>query len=328
MTNQSNITPIFVFSLPRSGSTLVQRILALHPDVSTVSEPWILLPYLYTLKKSGVYAEYAHFGVVRAIEDFCQVLRNGKNDYLAEIRELTLRLYAKASKSNAQYFVDKTPRYHLIVEDVIELFPEGKPIFLWRNPLAVVASIIETWGKGRWNIYRYKVDLFTGLENLLATYEARRDSLYSVKYETLVINLEAECQRLFDYLGLRFDPDWLENLADIKLRGSMGDPVGTSGYETVSREPLEKWRFTLSNPVRKAWCRSYLRWIGAQRLSLMGYDQDLLLDELKAAPTGLHHVASDILNLVGSVIMYVVEPHILKHKVRDAKGWQDIHLHL
>jgi hypothetical protein len=40
-------TPLFLLSLPRSGSTLAQRILAAHAGIATTSEPWILLPYLY-----------------------------------------------------------------------------------------------------------------------------------------------------------------------------------------------------------------------------------------------------------------------------------------
>jgi hypothetical protein len=40
-------TAIFLLSLPRSGSTLAQRILAAHEGIATTSEPWILLPYGY-----------------------------------------------------------------------------------------------------------------------------------------------------------------------------------------------------------------------------------------------------------------------------------------
>ena len=90
-------TPLFLLSLPRSGSTLAQRILAAHQDIATASEPWILLPYLYTLRERGVYAEYNHRVLVRAVEDFCEVLPHGRDDYVAEIRELAVRLYRKAS---------------------------------------------------------------------------------------------------------------------------------------------------------------------------------------------------------------------------------------
>ncbi|MBA3701438.1 MAG: sulfotransferase [Rubrobacteraceae bacterium] len=43
-------TPLFLLSLPRSGSTLAQRFLAAHDAIATASEPWILLPYFYTLR--------------------------------------------------------------------------------------------------------------------------------------------------------------------------------------------------------------------------------------------------------------------------------------
>lgn len=326
--DSKTLTPIFLFSLPRSGSTLIQRILALHPDISTIAEPWLLLPYLYTLKECGIYAEYAHFGVTRAIADLCQVLPNGQSDYLAEIRELALRLYAKASEPNAKYFVDKTPRYHLIVKEVIDLFPEGKFVFLWRNPLAIVASIMETWGQGQLNIYRFKVDLFTGLANLCTAYQTQASDFGVVQYEDLLVNPETTCLQLFNYLGLSFDPAWLKNLANVRMKGRLGDAVGTNKYRTMSSEPLEKWRFTLSNPVRKAWCQNYLRWIGAQRLSLMGYNLDLLLNELNTVPVNLKGVGSDIFHLINGVVKCAVEPHIIKHKVQNADSWRDVHLHL
>jgi hypothetical protein len=57
--------------------------------------------------------------------------------------------------------------------DILAAFPEGKFIVLWRSPLAVGASIIETWASGKWNLYRVKVDLFDGIESLITTYERR-----------------------------------------------------------------------------------------------------------------------------------------------------------
>ncbi len=322
------MTPIFLFSLPRSGSTLVQRILALHPLVSTTAEPWLLLPYFYALRRPGVYAEYAHFGLVQAVEDFCDTLPNGKADYYAEIRELALHLYAKASDPSAVYFVDKTPRYHLIVDEIMEAFPEAKFIFLWRDPLAVVASIIETWGEGRWNLYRYKVDLFTGLENLLSAYERCTDRAYALRYETLLIDPEAECQRLFAYLELQFDGAWLHDLSNLKLKGQMGDPVGVKQYRTVSTAPLEKWKSTLANPIRKAWCRRYLRWIGARRLSLMGYDGETLQRTLAEVPLNFYHVGSDLIALWTSGFRYLCEPHIVKRQIQEMHDWPNLHLHL
>jgi hypothetical protein len=170
--------PISLLSLPRSGSTLTQRLLATHEEIATASEPWILLPYLYTLRDRGVYADYEHNTAVEAIKDFCRLMPGGEVEYLSELREFVLRLYARASDGSARYFLDKTPPYSLVAEQVTQLFPEGKFIFLWRNPLSIVASMLEApWvtTAGEWNIFYYDLALFEGLEGLVEAY--RRHTL-------------------------------------------------------------------------------------------------------------------------------------------------------
>ncbi len=77
------IQPIFIFSAVRSGSTLVQRILAAHEGVATVSEPWLLLPLASTLRRTGVDGGYLHPLTVDAIEDFCAQLPGGSEDIYA-----------------------------------------------------------------------------------------------------------------------------------------------------------------------------------------------------------------------------------------------------
>jgi hypothetical protein len=319
--------PLFLFSLPRSGSTLAQRILAAHGPISTASEPWVLLPYLYTLRERGIYAEYNHRALVRAVEDFCEALPGRRSDYVAEIREFALRLYARASPDGTHYFLDKTPRYHLISDEIIATFPEGKYLLLWRNPLAVVASIMETWAGGKWNLYRFKVDLFDGIENLIRTYERYKSMVHVMRYEALVTNPEEAWGEVFRYLGLSFDSSALELFGDVELGGRKGDPSGTKKYVKVSSEPLEGWRRTLNNPVRKAWCRRYLRWIGRERLAMMGYDMDSLMAELGSLPVSYRRVSSDVGRGCWGLIRDLSEPEILGQKLRKLPAWNHIHVH-
>ncbi len=290
----SDIRPVFLLSLPRAGSTFIQRVLAAHPAISTTSEPWVLLPLLYTMRQGGVSAEYGHRWLVQAVEDFAGELPDGFGDYLGEIRRFVLRLYEKAADDEATYFLDKTPRYALVVEELFRVFPEGKFVFLWRNPLSVAASLMETWARGRWNLDRYRVDLYQGVANLVAAYEARSQQVVGVRYEDLVVVGESEWSRLFGYLDLEFDVALLDRFQDVQLRGRMGDPATARRHLTISAAPIDKWRDTLDNPVRKLWCRRYLRWIGASRLSTMGYDLDTLLHEVDDIPTAGSLVASDI----------------------------------
>ena len=323
----TELTPLFLLSLPRSGSTLAQRILAAHEPIATASEPWILLPYLYTLREHGIYAEYNHRLLVQAVEDFCAVLPGGRNDYVAEIRRFALSLYGKASPNGTRYFLDKTPRYHLISDEIVNAFPDGKHLFLWRNPLAVVASIIETWAGGKWNLYRFKVDLFDGLENLVRTYERHEDRVHSVRYEELVTKPEETWGEVFRYLDLSFDRSALKLFSNVELVGRWGDHSGTQKYTEISTDPLEKWRRTLNNPVRKAWCRRYLNWIGRDRLAVMGYDLDGLLADLNSLPASYQRIGSDIGRSCWGLIRDVAEPRILGQKLSKLPEWNRIHVH-
>lgn len=81
------------FSLPRSESTLVQCVSATHGEITTVSEPWILLPNVYTLRNVGVY--------------LCRELPGGAVDYLNDLCSFILKLYAKASPQITRYLILK-----------------------------------------------------------------------------------------------------------------------------------------------------------------------------------------------------------------------------
>lgn len=293
------IQPIFIFSVSRSGSTLVQRVIGSHSDVATVSEPWILLPYGYTMRPYGVSAEYQQKTLFRAIEDFCKELPAGSEDYQAEWRSFALRLYEKAAGDGARYFVDKTPPYCLIVEEVIGLFPEAKFVFLWRNPLSIVSSIIETWKE--WHPTLFRSDLFIGLPRLVAAYDAHRAGAHSVRFEDLVGGDIAHWSKLMTYLEIEFEPEALTRFSELELNGRMGDLTGAKLYSALSSAPQEKWKRTLANPLRKEWSRRYLRFLGEDRLAVMGYDAEQLTRELNAQPTSFSDLVPDLGRLIGDL---------------------------
>ena len=283
--------PVFLFSLPRSGSTLVQRLIAGHPEVATTSEPWVLLPLLYTMRRPGAFTEYGHRTAVRAIDDFTGQLRGGRDEYLFEMREFVEALYSAAGNGE-RYFLDKTPRYHLVIHEIMELFPDGKFIFLWRQPLAVAASIIESFGRGRWNLDRYAVDLEDGLEHLVAAARPNDPRCLTLRYEDVVADFEGELQKVFAFLGL--DPAEAGGMSDDALRGRMRDRVGVDTYPTVSAEPLSKWQQTMGTTLRRRWCRRYLERLGPVRLQAMGYDYDELARQVAALPLRPRCLASDV----------------------------------
>jgi len=288
-------------------------VLATHQEIETASEPWILLPLIYSRKMHGIYTEYSHLQAKKGIDDFCTGMPHGVADYSAELREFVLRLYSRRAASSARYFLDKTPRYHLICEEIGQLFPEARFIFLWRNPLAVIASMIETWGRGHWNLYYFEADLFDGLENLVAACKSYGRMACSVKYEDLVGSREP-WERLFEYLDLEFDESQLGAFTGVSLAGRLGDPTGQKNYTSFSTEPLDKWKHVLSTPTRKYWCRKYLHQLGAERLAFMGYDMDTLLEELRSVPLSYRLIPSDLLCMLFGMAFRLFEPLIARDK--------------
>jgi len=310
------IEPIFIFSITRSGSTLVQRVIAAHDGVATVSEPWLLLPFLYTLRNQGIVAEYGHGMATDAIEDFCYELPGGVDDYRDELRNFVLRLYEKAAGPNATHFVDKSPPYFFVVNEIIELFPDAKFIFLWRNPLSIIASIIDTWYEGRWYPTRHSEDLFVGLPRLVAAYSDNRSRAYSLRFEDLItVDSEQAWSSLMNFLGIPFDSDALNRFSGIELSGRAGDPTGVKAYSTLSTEPMQKWKKTLANPLRKEWCRRYLRFLGKDRLAIMGYDVDRILQELDSQPLSTALLVPDLRRLINDVAKEPWRAHIRRKSV-------------
>ncbi len=314
------VTPVFVMSLPRSGSTLLQRLLAAHSAVATTAEPWLLLPLVYTQRDRGIYTEYSHRNAATAINDLCQHLPKGQSDYNHQLREFVLSLYAKLSPNGERFFIDKTPRYYLIIKEIAQIFPDAKFVFLWRNPLSTVASMLKTWGNGHWYIWRHRMDLYDGLERLTAQYVQMKKSVLTVRYEDLVLNSTHECERVLKYLGVESETGLGETLNDVVVRGRLGDPTGINNYSKVSSEPLNKWKLSFRSPLRKHWARQYLNWIGTERLALMGYAKDELENELETIPVSWVNGAIDTITLSSQLMYCATEPHLYKEKFLNWKA--------
>lgn len=325
--NRQQITPLFLFSLPRSGSTLVQRILGAHNQISTVSEPWILISLLYSLKADGVYAEYGHRTLVKAIHDFYSAMPDGKNGYLKALRQFLLSLFTQVADSNSKYFLEKTPRNSLVIKEIFDLFPDGKFIFLWRNPLAVLSSITEGLCQGKWRLYDFKIDVFKGLSNLIDAYQNNRANVIAIRYEDLLTNTEDTVDKVLKYLELPADNYDYKDFSSVRLEGIMGDPTGQVSYRQVTRAPLDKWKGSFTSPLRKMWYKHFLNWLGKERLQIMGYDFSQLQKELDRAPMGFSTVSSDLLRFMFGAANCVFEIRILGNKLRKIRMLQKIYGH-
>ena len=253
----SNICPIFLLSLPRSGSTLLQRLLATHPKISTVSEPWLLLPFCYALKPAGVFSEYDHGTCYNAISDFVQQLPNKAYDYNDALSNFAYTLYEKAGDLEALYFLDKTPRYYLIIPEIAKIFPSAKFIFLFRNPLQIMASHIDSWTKGRLRLERYYIDLYRGPKLLAEGYENLKGKSIKVHFDDLIKNTDKTLKNIFDYLELEYDPTLIENFTKVKLDGQFGDKEGYFKYDQIESKAIDKWKEVFATRYRKKFASSW-----------------------------------------------------------------------
>ena len=101
---------IYVISSPRAGSTLLQRVLAGHPDVFATAEPWVMLHPLYALKDSGYSAEYDAATARVALKDFCANLEGGEEAYFEGVRRMGGALYNHALRPSGRRCCSGTAR--------------------------------------------------------------------------------------------------------------------------------------------------------------------------------------------------------------------------
>lgn len=225
--------PVFLIGFPRSGTTLLERVLRAHPRVAVVEEQETLAPLLEDFV-------LAPDGTARAAGlDAAAVAA-----YRAAYRELTRRLTGAA---DGQVVIDKMPLYTLFLPLIRRVFPDANIIMALRDPRDVClscfaqnfglnAAMAQFLDIGKTARY-YATVVGLGLEAL----ERPPIRALRVRYEDLIENLEGEARRALDFLGLEWDPAvlrWRERLA--------GARVTTPSYRQVARplyrSSVGRWR--------------------------------------------------------------------------------------
>jgi hypothetical protein len=193
--------PIFVSGLPRSGTTLVDRILSSHPDVNSVGE----IPNFAALNKklsdSSTPATLDPDTFARA--DAIDYARLGKL-YLDSTRPLT---GARA------HFVDKAPSSYLLAASILRALPNARVIAVRRHPLDSVLSNYKQIFPIEDRYYDYVYDLeaaahkFVQFDRLLRHWQAvlPNDRFMLLQYEDLVASQEAMTRKLVAFCGLSWD---------------------------------------------------------------------------------------------------------------------------
>jgi hypothetical protein len=276
---------IFIISLPRSGSTLLQRVLGGHDDVVTSSEPWIMLHPVYGRRDQGISAEYSAEWAALGVNEFLEHYTDGPDVYDDGIRAFAQTIYANAIKTGGgKRFIDKTPRYVMIIDDLIRLFPAAKFIFLIRNPLSVLASVVNSQiSHDLWTLERFSDELLSGPAAILRGIEKLGDKAITVRYEDFVMAPEKNLERICHALNLSYEPGLLEYDNSAEVQGFMQDRTGIHQYSKPEDSRTESWRDLLSDPQQIHFAQSYLRELGRETVNALGYSHDELTEAVRHA---------------------------------------------
>ena len=195
----STIQPIFIVSLPRSGTTLVEQIIASHQAVYGAGE-------LITLGNL----------IAPIIEDFSTHNNSlTKKDFLS-IRQQYLDALS-VFNAPEDVITDKMPLNFQYIGFILSAFPEAKIVHLKRDARATCWSIYRRYffrvGNGWCNHgWAYSLDDLAGFYGLYTDlmdfwHQTFPDKIYDLCYEDLTTNQEKETRKLLDYCEL----DWDEN---------------------------------------------------------------------------------------------------------------------
>jgi hypothetical protein len=113
-------------------------------------------------------------------------------------------------------------------------------------------------------------------------------------------------RRVTEFLEIDFDPTVLTRFTDISFKGQLADPTGSEQYQTVSSEPLARWKQYFADPLSKRWARRYIDWLGEENLREMGYPREQLLAELKEPPLKLRCFARNAVGMALDVVRVAV----------------------
>jgi tetratricopeptide (TPR) repeat protein len=229
--------PIFVVGLPRSGSTLIEQILASHSGVEGTMElpdiPLIARQIAQGGTDADADADGAFLASVAALDR--EQLRELGERYLARTRLMR--------RSSAPFFVDKMPNNCLYVGFIQLILPNAKIIDARRHPLGCGFSCFKQHFARGQNFTYALGDLghyYRDYVQLMAHFDAVLPGrVHRVFYEAVVTDTEAQVRALLEHCGLPFEAQCLRFYENERA-------VRTASSEQV-RQPifgdaLEHWR--------------------------------------------------------------------------------------
>lgn len=223
---------IFILGMPRSGSTLVEQILASHPDIEGLGERTELGEIATALlDPAGTHADLPH------------ALAACSPETLEALGQRYLDLTRRHRKTQRPCFTDKMPANWRLVLLIHLALPRAKIIDVRRHPMACCLSVFSTYFNRSTSmptslaqLGQYYADYVRLMDWMDATCPGR---MHRIRYEQLIERPETEIRRLLAGVDLDFEPGCLrfhENPRPIYT------PSAQQVRSPINRRGLERWR--------------------------------------------------------------------------------------
>jgi hypothetical protein len=279
---------IFLIGAPRSGTTLLARMLSSHSQVYGRAEPHLITPIAHLGYYGSVQkAPYDPFNVEQAIREFVADLPHGEADYLDALRAYTDVLYGRimAQAPGKRFFLDKTPAYALVLPFLTKLYPAAKYVVLTRHPLAVFQSYVHSFFDGDYAVaLAHNPILQRYLPALAALVRERPVPLVHVKYEELVREPEAHFRRVCEYLGVPFEAEAIAYGERGEEFKGLGDPTGVARHTRPVTGSVSKWAAEIANdPKTLGLVSRLLDELDPADLDTLGYPRARIVEQLEKA---------------------------------------------
>ena len=228
-------SPIFIVGMPRTGTTLVDRILSSHRDVVSAGE---LQAMPLAVKRLTATSS-------RNIIDPETVMASGDIDP-AKIGDAYLAQAGHHRHEGTSRFTDKLPANFLYIGHILRALPDARIICLRRNPMDTIWSNYKNLFASTSAYYAYSYDLmdtaryYARFDRLMDFWDKRfPDEVLQLSYEDLVAGQEEQTRRLIAHCGLDWDEACLsfhENSA------AVATPSAAQVRQPINADAVGKWR--------------------------------------------------------------------------------------
>ncbi len=251
------IAPFFVVGCPRSGTTLLQRILDAHGELAITPETHFVRRFWLRRLSYGALHRDANYR--RLIDDVVSIPEfsdmgldattfrehawDGKRSY-ARLFDLLLRQFASAR--GVDRVGEKTPSHARFIGTLARFFPGAKFVHIVRDPRAVVSS----WRNVPWSTGLPGADAEVWRRHVAAvrlSASTRAAAIHTLSYEHLVAHPEASLRDLCSFLEIAFDPRMLRfHERDLGPLDLDREPWKAGAAKPLDTAPIDRWRNELS----------------------------------------------------------------------------------